>query len=103
MDNTCNIMDCDVYQAIQKIKSRYTSVFVYSLAANDKKFAELEAEFDFISATQVSRTLKQLIRDQIAICDANTYKLTTLGHELVNILDALETWNEKIEKQIKGE
>lgn len=95
MNDKCNIINCDVYQGIQKIKSRYTGAFIYSLIDQDKQFKDLEAEFSYISSTQVSRTLKQLIQNGLVINQNNAYSLTPAAIELVPILDLLETWNEK--------
>ncbi|WOO88863.1 winged helix-turn-helix transcriptional regulator [Mollicutes bacterium LVI A0078] len=91
----CNVMDCDVYHAIKIIKSRYASVFIFSLAEDSKTFGEIEAEFDFISSVQVSRTLKELRLYKIANNNDGKYSLTEAGQALVPILDSLEEWNEK--------
>ncbi len=94
----CNVMDCDVYHAIKIIKSRYASVFIFSLAEDSKTFGEIEAEFDFISSVQVSRTLKELRTYKIANNNDGKYSLTEAGQGLVPILDSLEEWNEKYNK-----
>lgn len=91
----CNVMDCDVYHAIKIIKSRYASVFIFSLAEGSKTFGEIEAEFDFISSVQVSRTLKELRSYNIVNNIDGKYSLTEAGLGLVPILNSLEQWNEK--------
>ncbi|WOO87697.1 winged helix-turn-helix transcriptional regulator [Mollicutes bacterium LVI A0039] len=91
----CNIMDCDVYHAIKIIKSRYASVFIFSLDEGAKTFTQIETEFDFVSSVQVVRTLKHLIEYKIVVQDEGQYKLTKAGSELVPILDSLETWYEQ--------
>ncbi len=94
----CNVMDCDVYNAIKIIKSRYASVFIFSLGESEKSFSELESEFDFISSVQVSRTLKHLNEYNIISNENGRYKLTEAGVGLVPILNSLENWNEKFNK-----
>ncbi len=91
----CNVMDCDVYHAIKVIKSRYASVFIFSLAENSKTFGEIESEFDFISSVQVTRTLKELMGYNIVEKIEGKYALTTAGLALIPILNNLEKWNEQ--------
>lgn len=91
----CNVIDCDVYHAIKVIKSRYASVFIYSLAEHQKSFGEIEAEFDFISSVQVMRTLKDLKGYKIIENNEGKYSLTESGQELIPILNSLEQWNQK--------
>lgn len=94
----CNIIECDVYHAINKIKSRYASVFIFSLSEKPKSFSQIEAEFDFISSVSVTRTLNQLIADQLVYKEAQLYSLTAAGQDLVPILSALEVWNNSYHK-----
>lgn len=91
----CNVIDCDVYNAIKIIKSRYASVFIFSLAEAQKTFGEIESEFDFISSVQVMRTLKDLMGYKIIENVEGKYALTESGQELIPILNSLEKWNEK--------
>lgn len=88
----CNIMECDVYNAIKIIKSRYASVFLFSLNEGDKTFSEIEAEFDFISSVQVSRTLNHLIAYTVVENINGKYRLTPSGALLIPILNQLEQW-----------
>ncbi len=95
MNESCNIINCDIYHAINKIKSRYASVFLFSLSTGEKQFNELAQEFDFISHAQVNRTLKELIASGLVTNKNAKYQLLTSGQELIPILLELEKWNNK--------
>ncbi len=95
MKEKCNIIECDIYHAISKIKSRYASVFLFSLNENSKKFNEIASEFSFISHAQVNRTLKDLIASNLVVNEDNLYRLSPSGQELIPILLKLEKWNNK--------
>ncbi len=93
MEEKCNIIECDIYHAISKIKSRYSSVFLFSLNSSPKKFNEIADEFSFINHSQVSRTLKDLITSNLVVKVDNFYKLSKSGQALIPILLDLEHWN----------
>lgn len=88
---TCNVHDCDIYHAIDAIKSRYAAVLLFSMDNEAKTFGELQREFDFITPTQLTRTLKQLCTDGLLEKDEK-YRLTIAGKPLVVILRELESW-----------
>lgn len=91
-DEECNIHNCDIYHAISLVKSRYSSVVIFSLET-EKTFTELKNEFSYITPTQLTRTLKPLIENGI-IEKEEKYRLTIIGFELAKILHNLDTWYE---------
>ncbi len=94
-EDPCNIHQCEIYHAIEIIKSRYSAVVIFSLEGEPKPFSYLSEEFDYLTNAQLTRTLKQLIEYNVVIKDKTTYSLSTSGIDLVPVLRSLETWHYK--------
>lgn len=95
----CNISNCDIYGAIKLIKSRYSSVIMFRISDNSVTFTQLINEFTYLSANQLTRSLKELEENNLISHTNKEYKLTSSGIELLPILRDLETWYYK--NQIK--
>lgn len=95
----CNIIECDIFNAIEQLKSRWTSVVVYSLFESSKTFSQIEESFEFLTATQLNRTLKTLQKDNILEKNNQVYSLTTKGLELVEVLNHIDEWYSKFEEK----
>lgn len=98
MSLKCNVIECEIYDAISKIKSKYVSVFIISLHKKPKLFSELEEEFSYISSMQVSRTLKSLSKNKLIHFSEGTYSLSEHGEDLFKILNELNEWNINLSK-----
>lgn len=88
----CNISNCDIYQAINQIKSRYSAVIIIALFKKKKNFTTLSEEFDYLTNTQLTRTLNLLIKYNIIKKENNFYFLTKKGTDLYPILQSLNSW-----------
>lgn len=87
----CNILDCNLYEAITIIKGRWTMFILYELE-QAQTFSYLHSRFLFLTNAQLSRSLKQLIEFNLIIKKDNKYHLTTKAVSLLPILDQLEDW-----------
>lgn len=94
LDETCNILDCDVYGAIKVIKNRWISVILISLKDTPKSFTQISKEFSFLSNAQLANSLAKMCEDKIITKDNKTYQITNSGVELIKILDQLQDWFE---------
>ncbi len=91
----CNVHNCDIYGAINLIKSRYASVVLFAINENKLTFSQLLAEFDYLSPVQLTRTLNQLEQNNLIKHYNKSYSLTNAGKELIPILNTLEDWHDK--------
>lgn len=91
----CDVLDCDIYDAVKAIKGRWNCVVVISLNEKQKGFSQLQNEFSYLTATQLTRTLSALKEHNLIIKEDKDYCLTTKGKELVPIIEALEAWSER--------
>ncbi len=91
-NNSCNISNCNITEAINIIKSRYSAVLILSLEDNEKNFTTLTQEFDYLTNMQLTRTINKLKNKDIIVKNNNSYKLTKLGQDLIPILKDLENW-----------
>ncbi len=90
----CNVHNCDIYGAINMIKSRYASVVLFAINEERMTFGTLLTEFDYLSANQLTRTLKQLEDNKLIYHQDKLYQLTSAGTSLVPILQTLEKWHD---------
>ncbi len=90
--NSCNITNCNITEAIDIIKSRYSAVLILSLKNKEKNFTTLSQEFDYLTNMQLTRTINKLKNKGLITKNKNNYKLTTLGKKLIPILNDLENW-----------
>ncbi len=91
----CNVHNCDIYGAINLIKSRYASVVLFALHEEKMTFSQLLAEFNYLSPVQLTRTLNQLEQNNLIQHCNKCYRLTNAGTELIPILNQLEDWHDK--------
>ena len=88
----CNILQCEIYQALEQIKGRWTPVIVFSLENGAKKYGQIADEFMLLSSTQLTRSLKTLLNHRLISKEGQSYQLTAKGQALVPILHQLEAW-----------
>ncbi len=89
----CNVHNCDIYGAINLIKSRYASVVLFAINEEKMTFSRLLSDFDYLSPVQLSRTLNQLEQNNLIQHCNKYYSLTKAGKELIPILNDLEAWH----------
>lgn len=68
----CNILDCNLYEAINIIKGRWTMFILYELE-QEQTFSYLQNRFLFLTNAQLSRSLKQLIEFDLIVKTDNKY------------------------------
>lgn len=88
----CNILECNLHEAINIIKGRWTMFILYELEDSPKIFSTLQTRFLFLTNAQLSRSLKTLIEYNLIEKKDNMYHLTTKSKTLIPILDSLENW-----------
>ena len=94
----CNILECDIYHALDAIKGRWHSVVIYALRDGKHKYNEIAQQFSFLSATQLTRTLSTLRTHGIIEKVEGGYALTEKSENILPILDALSEWQQKFKK-----
>ncbi|MGL4767261.1 MAG: winged helix-turn-helix transcriptional regulator [Formosimonas sp.] len=88
----CNINQCELSSGMEQLKSRWMAGIILSLQDANKRFSELEANFPFMSAGQLNRTLRQAMDNHMVVKEESLYQLTTKGQEAAHLYLAIEQW-----------
>ena len=93
--------DCAIRGVLDRIGDKWSYLLVLSLSERPHRFGELRREIDDISQRMLTETLRSLQRDGLVDRDvfATTppsveYRLTKLGHSLLEPMRRLVAWAE---------
>lgn len=88
----CNILECNLHEAINIIKGRWTMFILYELESEPRNFSYLQTKFLFLTNSQLSRSLKALLEFDLIEKQEQNYCIKQKGLTLIPILDELEAW-----------
>jgi DNA-binding HxlR family transcriptional regulator len=101
MKNSVIQKDCGMQQVLGLIADKWTTLVVYTLSQETKRYSELKREIEGISQKMLTQTLRQLERDGLVarkvypvVPPMVEYSLTPLGQTLIIPLKALCQWAE---------
>jgi len=84
-----------VQAAMDIIGQKWTALILRDLAADSRRFAELERSIEGLNPRTLSQRLDALKEhDIIADCDSG-YELTPKGRDLIPVLAAMAAWGDK--------
>ena len=93
--------DCPLRQMFDLIGDRWTSVVIFVLSQEVKRYSDLQRHIPGISKKMLTQTLRKLERDGLVqrivypvVPPKTEYKLTPLGRTLVQILQGMYCWAE---------
>jgi DNA-binding HxlR family transcriptional regulator len=93
--------DCPSRQVLDRIGDTWSVLVVGSLADGPQRYTELARRIDGVSPKMLTQTLRALERDGLIsrvvhalVPPRVDYALTDLGHSLLGLVGALETWAE---------
>lgn len=89
----CDVLNCDVYEGIKKIKGRWVSVILFSLEEKDKTFSEIKNDFPFLTNAQLSLNLQNMTTNNLITKIDIKYTLTSDGKKYCKVLDLIEEIN----------
>lgn len=90
MQKTCNITECNIYDLLKTLSSRYVAFILIELNNGPLKFSDLSKCFSYLTNTQLTRCLKKLISEELVIKTNASYELTPYGQAVTKHLIALE-------------
>ncbi len=88
----CDVFECSFYKTIDILKGRFVCALIISLEKESKSFGVISSEFSYLTNTVLSRTLKDLIDEEIIVKEENNYALTEGGIALIKIINDMEKW-----------
>ncbi len=88
----CDVFECSFYKTIDILKGRFVCALIISLENECKTFGVISSEFSYLTNAVLSRTLKELIDEDIVVKEENSYTLTTGGKALIKIINDMENW-----------
>lgn len=91
----CNISECSLYEALKELNSRWVPFVLLELKDEQLRFTDLQKRFDFLTSTQLSRSLNKCINSFYITNENQTYQLTQKGFEIVGVLELLEQIDKK--------
>jgi DNA-binding HxlR family transcriptional regulator len=93
--------DCPSRQVLDRIGDTWSVLIVGALADGSRRYTELARRIGGISPKMLTQTLRALERDGLLSRTVHAvvpprvdYTLTPLGHSLLDLVRALETWAE---------
>ena len=98
-----NVYDaaCPTRLMLDRIADKWTVLIIGRLAQGTQRFGALRRDIAGISPKVLTQKLRELERDGIisrriyaSIPPKVEYRLTTLGHTLVGLVDAIRVWSE---------
>ncbi|WP_158810081.1 helix-turn-helix domain-containing protein [Beijerinckia sp. L45] len=99
---------CPVRDVLDRLGDKWTSLIVVALAARDHRFAALHRAIPDISKRMLTQTLRDLERDGLVsrhvfptTPPSVEYRLTPLGHSMLDPLGALVAWAESRHSEIR--
>lgn len=101
--------NCPLRQMFDLIGDRWTSVVIYVLSHDIKRYSELQRHIPGISKKMLTQTLRSLERDKLLIRKVypvtppkTEYQLTPLGLQLLEPINGLSEWAQRHEKELKA-
>ena len=98
--------DCPVKAAIDVIRGRWKPLMLYQLNCGTKRFSDLQAALPGIAAQVLTVQLRQLEADGVVVRKVFAevparveYTLSDLGRSLSSVMDQLEAWGIRYQKQ----
>lgn len=91
----CNINDCEIYPVLKKLNSRWLPFILIELKNGAARFTDLHERFEYLTATQLTRSLKKGIEYNYLVRENDRYQLTELGQDIVSLVIKLEEIEEK--------
>ncbi len=88
----CDVFECSFYKTIDILKGRFVCALIISLEEESKTFGVISSEFSYLTNAVLSRTLKDLINEEIITKEENNYVLTKGGKALIKIINDMENW-----------
>ena len=93
--------ECPTRLVLNRIADKWTVLVVSSLQQGTKRFSTLQREIGGVSQKMLTQTLRGLERDGLVtrtiyptVPPKVEYSLTSLGHTLVGLVDAIRVWSE---------
>jgi DNA-binding HxlR family transcriptional regulator len=93
--------DCPSRQVLDRIGDTWSVLIVGTLAGGARRYTEIAQRIEGISPKMLTQTLRGLERDGLITRTVHAvvpprvdYALTTLGHSLLDLFGALESWAE---------
>jgi DNA-binding HxlR family transcriptional regulator len=93
--------DCPSRQVLDRIGDTWSVLVVSALTDGSRRYTELARRIEGISPKMLTQTLRGLERDGLitrtvypVVPPRVDYALTTLGHSLLDVFGALESWAE---------
>jgi DNA-binding HxlR family transcriptional regulator len=100
---------CPAREVLELIASKWTVLVVDALAEGAKRYSALRREITGVSQKMLTQTLRELERDGIVlrtVYDTKPpsvdYRLSQLGHSLVEPIAAIRTWADTHFREITG-
>ncbi|MEJ0039740.1 MAG: helix-turn-helix domain-containing protein [Gammaproteobacteria bacterium] len=98
---------CPVRSVLDRIGDKWTTLVIIALAQRTHRFSEIRRAIPDISKRMLTQTLRDLERDGLVARrvfatkpPSVEYRLTELGHSLLEPLTALILWAEKTQPRI---
>ncbi len=100
--------NCPLRHVFDLIGDRWTSVVIYVLSHEIKRYSDLQRHIPGISKKMLTQTLRSLERDKLVtrkvypvIPPKTEYNLTPLGLRLLEPINVLSEWAKRHEKDLK--
>lgn len=87
-----------VMAALDLLGRRWTLRVIWELYQQPAGFRELQRRCDQMSSSVLTTRLNELAGARIVVGDADGYRLTALGRDLVAALDPLQAWSKRWER-----
>ena len=90
-----------VMAALDLLGRRWTLRVVWELYQQPAGFRELQRRCDQMSSSVLNTRLNELTEARIVVGDADGYRLTALGRDLVTALAPLQAWSKRWDRAIR--
>lgn len=101
--------DCEVRQILDRVADKWSLLVIALLSKRTHRFMELSRTIDGISQRMLTKTLRNLERDGLVSRTVHPvvpprvdYELTPLGDTLHTTIQALVTWTETHQHEIRA-
>jgi DNA-binding HxlR family transcriptional regulator len=101
--------NCPLRQMFDLIGDRWTSVVIFVLSQEVKRYSDLQRHIPGISKKMLTQTLRSLERDKLltrkvypVVPPKTEYQLTPLGLQLLEPITGLSEWAKRHESDLKA-
>lgn len=101
---------CPVETTLSLITSRWKILIVRDLLTGTKRFSELQRSVGHVSQKMLTQSLRQMEEDGLVartvfaeVPPRVEYALTPLGRSLESVIDAMWTWGEGYQEQVRAQ